>query len=80
MKTLLILPIRGYQLAISPMLASNCRYFPTCSSYAIEAIEKHGSIKGSYLAARRILRCHPFGDNGLDPVPEKFSLNPRREP
>lgn len=79
MKTLLILPIRGYQYVISPMMASRCRFYPSCSSYAIEAIERHGALKGGYLAARRLLRCHPFGASGLDPVPETFSLNPRQE-
>lgn len=69
MKKLLIFPIRLYQRFISPMLPPMCRFTPTCSQYAIEAISKHGAIKGLYLAARRILRCHPWGGSGYDPVP-----------
>ena len=69
MSRLLLILIRGYQLALSPWLAPRCRYLPTCSSYALEAISKHGAIKGGYLALRRILRCHPFGGSGYDPVP-----------
>ncbi len=66
---LLILPIRFYQLSISPMLPKSCRFEPTCSAYAIEALRKHGPLKGLYLAVRRILRCHPWGGSGYDPVP-----------
>lgn len=69
MKKLLILPIRLYQLFVSPMLPPACRFTPTCSQYAIEAIQKHGVLKGLYLAVRRILRCHPWGGSGYDPVP-----------
>lgn len=71
MKTLLCLLIRGYQLAISSLFPPTCRFVPTCSSYAIEALTVHGAFKGSWLAARRILRCHPFCEGGLDPVPPK---------
>lgn len=66
---LLILPIRFYQLCISPMLPAACRFTPTCSQYAIEALRKHGPIRGLYLAVRRILRCNPWGGSGYDPVP-----------
>jgi hypothetical protein len=66
---LLILPIRFYQCAISPHLPSACRYTPTCSQYAVEAIRKHGPFKGTWLAIKRILRCHPWGGSGYDPVP-----------
>ena len=60
--------IRFYQLFISPLLGNNCRYYPTCSQYAIEAIEKKGIIKGSWMAVKRICRCHPWHDGGYDPV------------
>ena len=65
----LIQLVRLYRYAISPWLGSNCRYDPTCSSYAIEALQKHGVLKGGWLAARRIARCHPWGGSGYDPVP-----------
>jgi len=68
-------PIRLYRLAISPMLPPSCRFEPTCSAYALEAIETHGPLKGTYLAARRIARCHPItwlgGSSGFDPVPKR---------
>lgn len=67
----LILPIRVYQIAISPYLGSNCRHAPTCSQYTIEAIKEWGPVKGSWLGARRISRCHPWGTHGYDPVPKK---------
>lgn len=66
---LLILPIRFYQLAISPLLGPSCRFTPTCSEYAKQAIIKHGPLKGLCLAVRRLLRCHPWGPSGYDPVP-----------
>jgi putative membrane protein insertion efficiency factor len=69
MKNVLVLFIRGYQLWISPLFPAACRYYPTCSAYAIEAIEKHGAVSGSWMAARRIARCHPFRPGGYDPVP-----------
>ena len=65
------LPVKLYRATFSPIVGMNCRYHPTCSAYALEALEKHGAFKGSWLAARRILRCHPFGGSGFDPVPEK---------
>lgn len=65
----LIMPIRFYQKFISPFTPPVCRFTPTCSQYAVEAIRKHGPIKGLYLAIRRILRCHPWGGSGYDPVP-----------
>jgi len=60
--------IRGYQLYISPFLAPSCRFYPTCSQYAIEALSRHGVARGLYLAIRRLLRCHPFNPGGFDPV------------
>ncbi len=68
---ILILPIRLYKGAISPWLPPTCRYTPTCSSYAIEAIQKWGPLQGSWLALKRVASCHPWGGHGYDPVPEK---------
>jgi hypothetical protein len=70
MKHLLILIIRFYQLVLSPLVGSNCRFYPTCSHYAKAAIEQHGALKGSWLAIRRIGRCNPWHEGGEDPVPE----------
>lgn len=67
----LILIIRGYKRFVSPFLPPACRYLPTCSVYAIEAIELHGTAKGLWLGTKRICRCHPWGGSGYDPVPEK---------
>ncbi|MDJ0684981.1 MAG: membrane protein insertion efficiency factor YidD [Alphaproteobacteria bacterium] len=69
-KKLLIAPIRVYRYVLSPLLGPRCRFAPTCSAYAIEAIDKHGPVKGLLLAARRIGRCHPWGGSGYDPVPD----------
>lgn len=66
---LLVAPIRFYQKYISPYTPPSCRFTPTCSQYAVEAIRKHGPIRGLWLAVRRILRCHPWGGSGYDPVP-----------
>jgi len=63
-------PVRFYRLLLSPWVGNSCRYQPTCSVYALEALEKHGAIRGSWLAARRIARCHPWGGHGYDPVPD----------
>ncbi|URR34921.1 membrane protein insertion efficiency factor YidD [Thermosynechococcus sp. HN-54] len=71
-KVLLFL-IRAYQRWISPLFLPTCRYTPTCSAYAVEAIARFGAVKGTYLAARRILRCHPFAAGGYDPVPDLHS-------
>lgn len=67
---LLSLPIRVYRLLLSPLVGRNCRYEPTCSAYALQSLERHGAVKGSWLAIRRILRCHPWGDSGIDEVPK----------
>ncbi|MDE5734686.1 MAG: membrane protein insertion efficiency factor YidD [Duncaniella sp.] len=69
LRRLLILPIRFYQLAVSPLFPPSCRFTPTCSQYAIEAITRHGAVKGLWLAVKRICRCHPWGGSGYDPVP-----------
>ncbi|MFM9060785.1 MAG: membrane protein insertion efficiency factor YidD [Bacteroidota bacterium] len=69
MRRLLILLVKGYQALLSPHLPPSCRYSPTCSQYAVEALGKYGAWKGSWLAAKRILRCHPWGGHGHDPVP-----------
>lgn len=66
-RSILIFPIRLYQVGISPLLPAACRFQPTCSQYAIEAIAKHGAVKGLYLATRRILKCHPWNPGGYDP-------------
>lgn len=71
MRRLIISLIKAYRLLISPFMARCCRFHPSCSCYAITAIEQHGVFKGSYLALTRLLRCHPFHPGGYDPVPEK---------
>jgi uncharacterized protein len=70
MKTLLLILIRIYQLTLSSFMGRGCRFLPTCSEYATEAIEKHGVWRGGKLSVRRILRCHPWGGDGFDPVPD----------
>lgn len=67
---LISLPVRFYRVALSPWLGQSCRYDPTCSAYALEALEKHGAFKGGWLAAKRIARCHPWGGSGVDNVPD----------
>jgi uncharacterized protein len=67
--------IRSYQLILSPLLPPSCRYLPSCSDYAVEAIGRHGALVGVGLAARRLARCHPWGGSGYDPVPEPRGLN-----
>ncbi len=69
MTAVLVLAVRAYQMWVGPIFPAACRYHPTCSVYAIEALEKHGAWRGSWLAARRIGRCHPFRAGGFDPVP-----------
>ena len=70
---LLILIIKTYQFFLSPFLKSNCRYLPSCSEYSIIALTEYGLIKGFYYSLKRILKCHPFGGNGYDPVPKKIN-------
>jgi uncharacterized protein len=66
---LLALPVRAYRYALSPLLGANCRFHPSCSDYAAEALETHGALKGSWLGLRRVARCHPWCGGGFDPVP-----------
>lgn len=66
---LLVTLIRGYQLLVSPLLPPSCRFHPSCSRYALEAVVRHGALKGSWLAVRRLSHCHPFHPGGVDPVP-----------
>jgi putative membrane protein insertion efficiency factor len=69
---IIILLITAYRTLISPILPQSCRFYPSCSLYAIQALKKHGFIKGVYLAVRRIIRCNPFHEGGYDPVPDHF--------
>lgn len=69
MKQLLLAALRGYQYAVRPMLGANCRFYPSCSDYARDAILRHGALIGSWLALRRVARCHPWHPGGYDPVP-----------
>ena len=69
MRLILIALVRGYQISLSPLLPAACRYYPSCSAYAIEALERHGALRGTWLAMRRIARCNPFRPGGFDPVP-----------
>jgi uncharacterized protein len=71
MKSVLLMLLRTYKLGISPYLGQNCRFYPSCSEYAAEAIRAHGAAKGSVLAAKRLCKCHPWHPGGLDPVPNK---------
>ncbi|MBB3225229.1 membrane protein insertion efficiency factor YidD [Pseudoduganella umbonata] len=65
--------LRGYQIAISPLMPPSCRFYPSCSNYALEALREHGVAKGGWLAVRRVCRCHPWNAGGVDPVPPKHS-------
>ncbi|MGZ5008054.1 MAG: membrane protein insertion efficiency factor YidD [Methylobacter sp.] len=72
MRFILIAIIKFYKYFISPLLGDRCRFYPSCSSYSLEALQLHGAIIGSYLSLKRLLKCHPFHQGGIDPVPEKF--------
>jgi putative membrane protein insertion efficiency factor len=74
MKQIIIAIFRFYQRFISPLTPPSCRFYPTCSHYGVEAVQKHGAIKGGYLTIKRISKCHPFHKGGIDPVPEKWPL------
>lgn len=77
MARIVLIIIRFYRKAISPFTPPSCRFIPTCSVYAEEAVERHGAARGGWLALRRLLRCHPFGSSGFDPVPPPQRAHPR---
>ena len=78
MKTILVALLRAYRFAISPLYGQVCRYHPTCSAYALEAVQTHGAARGAWLAARRVLRCHPWAAGGVDHVPGHTDSTTRR--
>lgn len=78
MQKLILAFIRMYRFALSPLLGPRCRFYPTCSEYASTAVERHGAVKGTCLALRRIARCHPWHPGGVDPVPESLPLGTNR--
>ena len=73
----LVLLVRGYQVLISPLLPQSCRYYPSCSSYAVTALQRHGPLKGTWLAGHRLLRCNPWSAGGVDHVPQHWEDRPR---
>ncbi len=70
MKKLIIAGIKGYQFLISPLLGSSCRFYPSCSCYAVASVDQYGVLKGGYLTLRRLIKCHPYHSGGFDPVPQ----------
>ncbi len=80
LERILIGAVRLYQTAVSPWLPASCRYHPTCSAYAVEALKRHGAVRGSWLTLRRLGRCHPWGGHGYDPVPGAAGPTPGAEP
>lgn len=72
MRSILIFLIRVYQTALSPFIGNHCRFYPSCSHYAMEAVERHGPLNGLWLSLRRLSRCHPWHEGGIDPVPEEI--------
>jgi putative membrane protein insertion efficiency factor len=77
MKYVLIALLKAYRFGISPLYGQVCRYHPTCSAYALEAVQTHGAVRGTWLAARRVARCHPWAAGGLDPVPPQRNRTPK---
>ena len=71
--------IRFYQIVLSPFVGQHCRFYPSCSNYALEAIQRHGSARGSWLAVKRLCRCHPWHPGGVDPVPNTNNTNPKEK-
>ncbi len=80
MRYVLVAVLRGYRAVVSPIYGDVCRYHPSCSAYALEAVQRHGATKGSWLAVRRVARCHPWAAGGLDPVPDEFTWRTVRAP
>jgi uncharacterized protein len=76
MRFILTVLVRGYRCFISPLLGPNCRFYPSCSCYAEQALQQHGAMRGSYLTVRRLMRCHPWHEGGYDPVPPPSSIKP----
>jgi uncharacterized protein len=72
-RTILLAAIRGYRFALSPWIGNSCRYWPTCSEYALGAVERHGALRGGWMMLARLARCHPYSAGGVDPVPHRFS-------
>lgn len=79
MKYILMLPVLIYKKLISPLFPARCKYYPTCSSYAVQSLKRFGVVRGSVLAVWRILRCNPWSNGGIDPVPDKFTLKTKNK-